>query len=98
MGVQLVVQLPYSTFKERCLTRRTERTPFSQHATLFQDVVVRCVKYTFANIPPSVGRVFFSRDVILPFLRFRMWRNGYLFSPVYWKEVDRVRFVESCPA
>ncbi len=30
--------------------------------------------------------VFFSKQVALPFLRFRMLRHGYLGSPVYWRE------------
>ncbi|KAI9843713.1 MAG: hypothetical protein M1837_006182 [Sclerophora amabilis] len=40
-------------------------------------------------MPASIGRVFFSKGVIIPFLKFRMLRHGYLHSPVYWRDIDR---------
>lgn len=59
-----------------------------QRATPFQDFVIRCVKYAFANMPAFIGRVFFSKPVSLPFLRWRMLRHGYLHSPIPWREVN----------
>jgi hypothetical protein len=61
-----------------------------QQASLFEDFVIRCVRYAFANIPSSIGRVFFSKMVALPFLRFRMLRHGYFRSPIQWREVEQV--------
>ncbi|PTB36427.1 hypothetical protein M441DRAFT_61905 [Trichoderma asperellum CBS 433.97] len=55
-------------------------------STIFEDIVIRCVRYAFATIPANVGRVFFSRDVALPFLKWRMKRHGFKDFPVYWKE------------
>ena len=67
---------------------KKHRPPFVRGATLFQDTVIRCVRYAFARFPPEIGRVFFSRQVALPFLRWRMLRFGYLRSPVGWKDVN----------
>ncbi len=52
--------------------------------------MVRCVRYAFAHIPPRIGRVFFAREVALPFLRFRLLRHGFLGWPVGWREVREV--------
>ena len=60
-----------------------------QQATLFQDIVIRCVRYAFAKIPAAIGKVFFSKGVALPFIKFRQLRHGFLRSPIYWKEIDR---------
>ena len=59
-----------------------------KQATLFQDFVIRCVRYAFAKFPAKIGRVFFSKNVALPFMRFRMIRHGYRQSPIPWSEVD----------
>ncbi|KIX07910.1 uncharacterized protein Z518_02564 [Rhinocladiella mackenziei CBS 650.93] len=85
----LVLQLPYQLVRERYFTKRDQRSPFTQHATIFQDIVVRCVRYAFANIPASVGRVFFSKWVAHPFFRFRLLRHGYLRCPMFYREVIR---------
>ncbi|KAI0816271.1 Alpha/Beta hydrolase protein [Xylaria sp. FL0064] len=82
----LLLELPYSFIRERYLLKYEERSPFVQQASPFEDFVIRCVRYAFANLHPSVGRVFFSKPVALPFLRFRMLRHGYVKSPVYWHE------------
>ncbi|KAI0406678.1 Alpha/Beta hydrolase protein [Xylaria palmicola] len=88
----LLLELPCSFVRERYFVRREDRCPFVQRATPFEDLVIRCVRYAFANIRPSVGRVFFSRPVALPFLRFRMLRHGYVRSPVHWHEFRDKRF------
>ena len=41
----------------------------------------------------SVGRIFFSKAVALPFLRFRMLRYGYIESPIPWREITLVRLL-----
>ncbi|KAK5627693.1 hypothetical protein RRF57_003409 [Xylaria bambusicola] len=82
----LLLELPYSFIRERYLTKHGDQSSFVRQASPFEDFVIRCVRYAFANIHPSVGRVFFSKQVALPFLRFRMLRHGYIMSPVHWHE------------
>nr|POE59324.1 hypothetical protein CFP56_24593 [Quercus suber] len=88
------VRFPELLLHERCFTPSQQRTPFVRDATLFQDVVIRCVRFAFAKIPASIGKVFFSKRVALPFMRFRMLRHGIFKSPVYWREVNRVRLLQ----
>jgi len=88
----LVIKLPITFIYERFFVKRQNQTPFVQQATPFEDFVIRCVRYAFANIPASIGRVFFSKPVALPFLRFRMLRHGYLKSPIHWHEVHMSDF------
>lgn len=85
-----VIKLPLSLIKDRVLTGRPRRNPFVQQATWFEDIVVRCVRYAFAFIPARIGRVFFSKMVALPFLRFRMLRHGYFKAPIHWQEIKMV--------
>ncbi|KAK4949315.1 hypothetical protein LTR10_011933 [Elasticomyces elasticus] len=85
----LLLVLPYQLIRERYFTPQARKSPFVQHATLFQDVVIRCVRFAFSSIPAIIGKVFFSKNVALPFLRFRMLRHGFWKSPIYWREVDR---------
>jgi len=80
--------MPYQLIRER-LRPRQDRSPFVQRATLFQDIVVRIVRYAFACIPAEIGKVFFSKGVALPFFKFRMLRNGIMRCPIFWKEVNR---------
>ncbi|KAI8634585.1 cation efflux family-domain-containing protein [Xylariaceae sp. FL1651] len=87
-----VLELPYGFVRERYAVKRDHRPPFVQQASPFEDFVIRCVRYAFANIPPKVGRVFFSKPVALPFLKFRMLRHGYSKSPVHWHEYQDKRF------
>lgn len=82
-----VLTLPFSLLRDRYWTTRHRQPPFVQHATFFQDLVIRCVRYAFANFPAAIGRIFFSKAVALPFMRFRMFRHGILHSPVRWYEV-----------
>ncbi|KAK0621213.1 Alpha/Beta hydrolase protein [Bombardia bombarda] len=82
----LLIKLPIAFLHERYIIPREKQSPFVQKASPFEDVVIRCVRYAFANIPPAIGRVFFSKPVTLPFLRFRMIRHGYLRCPFSWTE------------
>lgn len=85
----LFFRLPYQLITERYLTKKENRTPFVRNATFFQDLVIRCVRYAFAKMPASVGRVFFSKWVAYPFLRWRLLRHGYLESSISYQEVDK---------
>ncbi|KAL8789183.1 MAG: hypothetical protein Q9213_001290 [Squamulea squamosa] len=84
----VVFQLPYQLCRERYFTRKNQRSPFVQQASFFQDLVIRIVRYAFAFIPAKIGRVFFSKGVALPFLRFRLLRHGYLQAPLTWRETN----------
>lgn len=81
-----MVKLPVAFVHDRYLVPRAKKSAFLQRATPFEDFVIRCVRYAFANIPPKIGRVFFSKEVSLPFLWFRLLRHGYLGSPIHWRE------------
>jgi hypothetical protein len=81
-----VIRLPSQFIRERFLTRKASQNAFVRTSTLFEDLVIRCVRYAFANMPAGVGRVFFSKPVALPFLRWRLLRHGYLQCPGAWRE------------
>ncbi|KXT11064.1 hypothetical protein AC579_8546 [Pseudocercospora musae] len=85
----LALRMPYQLVRERYVLSKKQQPPFVQQATLFQDVVIRCVRYAFADIPASIGKVFFSKWVALPFMRFRMLRHGIFRKPIYWREVNK---------
>ncbi|KAK3058737.1 hypothetical protein LTR09_000302 [Extremus antarcticus] len=85
----LLIQMPYQFLRERYFTPYSKKPPFVRTASPFQDIVIRCVRYAFASIPATIGKVFFSKPVALPFAKFRMLRHGYLRSPIYWREVHR---------
>ncbi|KAK4249632.1 monoterpene epsilon-lactone hydrolase [Corynascus novoguineensis] len=82
----LLAKLPAAVIHDRYLIPREERSVFQRRASAFEDIVVRCMRYAFVNIPPRVGRVFFSREVSLPFLWFRLLRHGYPEPPIHWRE------------
>lgn len=81
-----VAKLPAAVIYDRYLIPREEQSVFQRRASAFEDIVVRCMRYAFVNIPPRVGRVFLSREVSLPFLWFRLLRHGYPESPIHWRE------------
>ncbi|KAF2763332.1 alpha/beta-hydrolase [Pseudovirgaria hyperparasitica] len=85
----LLLKMPCQLVVERFFTRREQQSPFVQRASLFQDIVIRCVRYAFAYMPAYIGRVFFSKPVALPFVRFRMFRHGLRKCPIPWVEVKR---------
>lgn len=82
----LVLRMPVELIYERYLLRKELRSQFVAKASLFEDLVIRCVRHAFRYLPAYIGRVFFSKWVALPFLRWRMLRHGYLRSPVSWRE------------
>jgi acetyl esterase/lipase len=81
--------IPYQFLRERYFIPHEQRSPFVQRATPFQDLVIRFVRYAFAFMPAWLGRVFFSKGVSLPFLRFRMLRHGIVTAPLHWREINR---------
>lgn len=92
-----VLRLPVDIVRERYLTVAKHQLSFTRRATLFQDLVIRCMRYSFSNIPSRITQVFFTRGVALPFLEFRMLRHGYfkqLRNPI-WREIRLVSRV--CP-
>ena len=88
-SMDAVVQLPLRFIGERYLLPRDKRSAFVQSATVFQDVVIRCVRYAFAHVDSRIGRVFFSKKVAYPFFRWRMLRNGFLLLPIGVHEVRK---------
>lgn len=85
----LAIKLPYQLLRDRFALSTEWQSSFIQQATLFQDLVIRCVRYAFANLPADVGRVFFCKEVAYPFFRYRMLRHGYLSLPVNVNEVHK---------
>ncbi|TLD33652.1 hypothetical protein PspLS_00389 [Pyricularia sp. CBS 133598] len=82
----LLLQLPYEFIRDQAFAKSAEVSPFTRQAPMFEDFVVRCVRYAFANIPARIGRVFLCKEVSLPYLRYRMLRHGYFRPPVHWRE------------
>lgn len=74
--------------KGRYRTPTVDQHRFIKESTLFEDLVVRCVRWAFKYVAPDVGKVFFSKHVALPFVRWRMLRHGYLHCPTYWREYE----------
>ncbi|KAK6348351.1 hypothetical protein TWF718_006149 [Orbilia javanica] len=73
-----VFTLPSLLFHDHILLFKHERPDFVNNSTLFQELVIRLVRYSFANLPSDIGRVFFKREVVMPFYKFRLLRNGIL--------------------
>ncbi|KAH9832679.1 Pfam:DUF2424 [Teratosphaeria destructans] len=82
----ILLIIPVQLIHQRYFLPHDQKSPFVRRATLFQDIVIRCVRYAFAYIPSSIGKVFFSKWVALPFFRFRMLRNGLFRCPIPWTE------------
>lgn len=88
----LAVAIPFQFIWGRYFTAHERRSPFVQKATPFQDLVIRFIRFAFGNMPAFLGRVFFSKPVSLPFLRFRMLRHGIVTAPIRWTEISRKTF------
>jgi len=86
-------RMPVDIIKERYLTKQNRQSAFTRRSTLFQALVVACMRYGFACVPIRIGRVFFTKGVALPFLRFRMFRHGYIWHLRHrplWREISLV--------
>ncbi|PUU84044.1 Alpha/Beta hydrolase protein [Tuber borchii] len=84
-------RMPIDIIKERYLTKLNRQSAFTRRSTLFQALVVACMRYGFACVPTRIGRVFFTKGVALPFLRFRMFRHGYFWRLRHrplWREIN----------
>ncbi|KAF3200765.1 hypothetical protein TWF192_001093 [Orbilia oligospora] len=73
-----VFTLPSLIFRDHILLFKNERPEFVNDSTFFQELVIRLVKYSFANLPSDIGRVFFKGEVVMPFYKFRLLRHGIL--------------------
>ncbi|KAF3247432.1 hypothetical protein EYR41_006188 [Orbilia oligospora] len=73
-----VFTLPSLIFHDHILLFKNERPEFVNDSTFFQELVIRLVKYSFANLPSDIGRVFFKGEVVMPFYKFRLLRHGIL--------------------
>ncbi|KAK4639008.1 hypothetical protein QC761_702450 [Podospora bellae-mahoneyi] len=80
------VKLPVGLMRERYFLPPENQSLFVQKASSFEDFVIRCVRYAFEHVPAKIGRVFFSKEVALPFMQFRLLRHGYFRCPVPWRE------------
>ncbi|KJR85848.1 uncharacterized protein SPSK_09131 [Sporothrix schenckii 1099-18] len=70
----LVLQMPLDVAHRQLAgwrRGRAEQQQQQQRPSLFEEVVLCCVRWAFIHTDPHVGRVFFSRSVALPFHRFR---------------------------
>lgn len=72
--------------RQRRWASPSARTAFTRGSTVFEDFIVRCVRWSFVALPVPLGRVFFHKWVVLPFVRWRMLRHGYPTWPVRWNE------------
>ncbi|CAZ85417.1 unnamed protein product [Tuber melanosporum] len=84
-------RMPTDIIKERYLTKHNRQSAFTRRSTLFQALVVACMRYGFTYVPTRIGRVFFTKGVALPFLRFRMFRHGYIWHLRHrplWREIN----------
>ncbi|KAK4172573.1 Alpha/Beta hydrolase protein [Triangularia setosa] len=81
-----LLRLPVQFLRERYLFPPEKQALFVQKASPFEDFVIRCVRYAFKHVPANIGRVFFSKEVALPFVQFRLLRHGYFKCPVPWRE------------
>ena len=86
-----MLNVPCQFVRDRCLVDYDKRSRFVARSTLFQDLVIRCVKVAFRTMPASVGRVFFSEEVSWPFLRFRMACRGRFRLPFVLEKIDNVQ-------
>lgn len=86
-----VVEVPTILIRRVRFALRLSNAPaesFDRHATFFEALAVRCARYAHTNLPPDVLQAFFHKNVTYPFLRFRMLRHLYLWSPVHWEEIS----------
>jgi hypothetical protein len=92
--IMAVVKLPLNLLYDRLFLRfvHQNRGSSNQPASWFEDAVIQCIRYGFAYIPPTIARIFFSEQVALPLLRFRMLRHGYIRPLIQWRKVKQVQY------
>lgn len=85
----VVTEVPKVILRHASFVLRLSNAPvdaFDRHATAFESLAVRCARYAHINLPPDILQAFFHKNVTYPFLKFRMLRHLYLWSPVHWEE------------
>ncbi|TGZ77119.1 alpha/beta-hydrolase [Ascodesmis nigricans] len=79
----LLFQLPVEFFRERVLhlqpsSKCSEKTSTGgrrgRETTLFQAMVLKCMRYSFTNLPVPVARCFFDKFVVVGFYYWRLLR------------------------
>lgn len=88
-----VIEVPAVVIRRVRIALRLSSVPaecFDRHATVFEALAVRCARYAHFNLPPDILQAFFHKNVTYPFLRFRMLRHLYIWSPVDWQEISDV--------
>ncbi|TWU73555.1 hypothetical protein ED733_004013 [Metarhizium rileyi] len=81
----VVFKLPFH-FLARYVRPRVAQPWFIAESTIFEDMVIRVVRYGFMNLPVKTIRVLLSKQFAYPLLRWRMFRSGHFRFPVHLQE------------
>ncbi|QUC22250.1 uncharacterized protein UV8b_06491 [Ustilaginoidea virens] len=82
----LLVHLPFHVIS-RYVQARDSQPFFIRTSSLFEDVVIRIVRYGFINFPTETLKVFLSKQFAYPLLKWRMFRSGWFTFPARLEEV-----------
>ena len=76
----------------RFVRPKTKLSQFAREGTLFEDVVIRVVRYGFEHFPTPALRAFLSKEFAYSLLKWRMLRSGYFAFPAHLqqKEIEEV--------
>ena len=88
----VAVTLPSELAAYYLWPRRTGANDGGGRRPLFQLVVLCCTRWAFRCVPSSVGRVFFAKQVVMPFWRFRFLRHGHRSWPARVQDVVTDKF------
>lgn len=61
---------------------------FTCTASAFEVIAVQCTRWSHVNLPLDILRAFFGRGVVRPFLRWRMLRHFFFWSPVTCEDYE----------
>ncbi|QLI71650.1 Acetyl-hydrolase [Metarhizium brunneum] len=81
----LLFKLPFH-FLARYVKPRYAQPWFIAESTVFEDMVIRIVRFGFMNLPVRAARVLFSKQFAYPFLKWRMFRSGHFSFPAHLQE------------
>jgi acetyl esterase/lipase len=87
-GHFIVLELPlhfYRIFKAKRGFPADGVDKFSTSAPLFEVLVVRCMRYALASVPPAIIKCCFHKSVALPFAEYRDWDRR---EDKNWEEVE----------
>ncbi|KHO00688.1 Alpha/beta hydrolase fold-3 [Metarhizium album ARSEF 1941] len=82
---KIVFRLPFY-FLARYVKPRDAQPWFIAESSLFEDMMIRIVRYGFTNLPVKTVRVLFTKHFAYPFLRWRMFRSGHFKFPAHLQE------------